>query len=243
MRIRMEFFLENCICPSEYRRCLMSFFKMALSNLKSGEKFTEYYHDTCQKDFTWCTILPNPVFDKDKVMLSNNSFSVILSTDDRKQTGFYMMMALINQKGREYPLGKSNTMVLKNVRQLRQETILKDECKFFTMPGSPLVVREHDRDGNSDRYYTIEDVKFVDALTEGIKYQLKIAGFDEQLIQDIYVENFIGRKVVVKHYGIFMDATVGEMLIKAPPIILQHIYQNGLASRRSAGYGMVDIRR
>lgn len=241
MRIRLEFTTEICECPNEYRRSIISFMKNALAGFQDGKKFQEYYHDTCQKDFTWCTILPDAKFVRDKVILSDNHFTVIISTDDKKQTGFYLMAAFIKQKGCRYPMGKDNRMTLRSVKQLRQEVIVEDKCRFISMPGSPIVVREHDKGKNTDQYYTIEDTEFNEKLMDCLRYQLKIAGFDENMTKNISIDTVNCKKIVVKHYGIYIDTTSGEFDIKAPAIILQHIYQNGLASRKSAGFGMLDI--
>lgn len=241
MRIRLEFSLENNECPQEYRRCIISFIKNALIKAQEGKKFEEYYHDTCQKDFTWGTILPDAVFKKRKIILSDTRFTVIMSTDDRKQTGFYMMMAFIRQKGRKYPMGSTNYMTLKSVKQSDQQVIVKNECQFKNMPGSPVVVREHHKEKNRDKYYTVEDELFKEKLLESIKCQLQIAGYSENMIKGMEVEIINGRKILVLHYGVYIDANIIDFKIKAPALILQHLYQNGVASRKSAGFGMLDV--
>ena len=241
MRIRLEFQLKNNVISAEYRKCILSFFKFCLSQLNNGEKFKEYYNDTNTKDFSWCAILSGPKFEKNSVSLSENRMSVIISCDDKKQTGFYLMHSFMNQKGRNYPFGKDNSITLISVKQIRQALILEEECIFKSMPGAPIVVREHIRETNRDKYYCVEDPDFVDKFTQTICYQLKEEGFSEENCKKVKVQIIEGKKVVVKHYGVYINCTICTFKISAPAIILQHLYQNGIGSRRSMGLSMVDV--
>lgn len=243
MRIKIDIELLKPEIPVEYRRSILSFLKNSLSNIQDGKKLETYYKDTNQKDFTWSLFLPNACFNRDFIKLSDNNIQMTISTDDRMQTGFYLMMALINQKNKPYPLANGNSMVIRSVKQIQQKVIFKNECYFFTMAGTPIVVREHNKDINRDKYYTIEDDDFTEKMKTSIINQLICAGYEKNLLKDIEVKINDGdcKKVVIKHYGVYIDGTIGVFNIKAPAIILQHLYQNGLCSRRSAGFGMVDI--
>lgn len=244
MRIRLEFELHKPEFSIEYRKSIISFIKNAITQIQDGKKYEEYYKDTIQKDFTWCTILPVLQFTKEKIELTSEKASVIISTDDRKQTGFYLMMSLIKQKNHKYPLENDNFMILNSVKQIGQKIILKNECKFYTMPGAPILVREHDKETNKDRYYSVEDNEFCEKLCQSIKNQLDAAGFEKAFIEKSHIEVIVNdcKKVVVRHYGVMINGTVGSITIKAPEIILQHLYQNGISSRRSAGFGMLDTK-
>lgn len=244
MRIRLEFELQKPEISLEYRRSFMSFFKSTIIQIQDGKKYQEYYKDTIQKDFTWCTILPVLQFTKEKIELTDERASVIISTDDKKQTGFYLMMALIKHKNHKFPLENDNFMILNSVKQIGQKVILKNECKFYTMPGTPILVREHDRETNRDKYYTVEDKEFCERLCQSIRNQLEAAGYEKAFIEKANIQVIVNdcKKVVVRHYGVMIDGTTGCITIKAPEIILQHLYQNGVSSRRSEGFGMVDFK-
>lgn len=74
-----------------------------------------------------------------------------------------------------------------------------------------------------------------------MKTQAEMAGFAEAAVAGIKVHSVAGRKVVVKHYGIYLDATIADFTVSGEREILQHFYLNGACSRRSAGFGMLDI--
>ena len=46
---------------------------------------------------------------------------------------------------------------------------------------------------------------------------------------------------MVKHYGKYIDVTTGMFEIQANKRILQYLYNSGIGSRSSAGFGMVDL--
>ena len=49
------------------------------------------------------------------------------------------------------------------------------------------------------------------------------------------------RKVLVKHWRVFVDATCGVFELHGKPELLQYFYQAGLGSKHSSGFGMLEI--
>lgn len=241
MRFKLDFIIERSELNADYRRCILSFIKNALSQSVNGDLLERYYKDTNTKDFSWTMIVSKPQFVKEKFRFADSRFSLVFSTDDRKQTGMYLMLAFLNQKNRRYPAEADNFFTLKNIVQLDQKEIKGTTVRFVTMPGSSLVVREHDRDTNRDKYYSCEDEEFADKLEQALKTQAEMAGVSKTAVESIKLDSVAGRKVVVKHYGIYLDATIGNFKVTGKNEILQFFYQNGACSRRSAGFGMLDV--
>lgn len=241
MRFKLDFLIDKSELNADYRRYILSFIKKALSQSVNGDLLNRYYTDTRTKDFTWTMIVRKPRFTKEKFRFADNSFSLVFSTDDRMQTGMYLMLAFLNQKKRRYPAEEGNYIVLKNVVQLVQKEIRGTTVRFTTMPGSSLVVREHDRDSNRDKYYSCEEEGYSDKLEQALKTQAEMAGFSQAAVESIRLHTVAGKKVVVKHYGIYLDATIADFTVSGENAILQYFYQNGVCSRRSSGFGMIDI--
>lgn len=241
MRFKLDFMVDQSEINIDYRRLILSYIKNALSQSVNGDLLDRYYMDTNTKDFTWTLIVSRPQFTKEKLQFANNRFSLIFSTDDKKQTGMYLMLAFLNQKNKRYPAEDGNYIYLKNIVQLNQKEINDTTVRFVTMPGSSIVVREHNRETNRDKYYTCEDEGYADKLEQALKTQAEMAGFAETSVADIKVHSVTGKKVVVKHYGIYLDATIADFTVSGKREILQHFYLNGACSRRSAGFGMLDI--
>ena len=70
---------------------------------------------------------------------------------------------------------------------------------------------------------------------------MRQAGFSEDEINKIKVSPIQCKKVVVKHYGRYIDITTGMFEIQANNEILQYFYDQGIGSRKSAGFGMIDL--
>lgn len=241
MRFKLDFMTDQSEINADYRRLVLSYIKHSLESSVNGNLVDRYYADTNTKDFTWTLIVSKPKFTKEKLKFANNRFSLAFSADDKRQTGMYLMLAFLNQKNKRYPAGDGNYIYLKNIVQLDQKEINDTTVRFTTMPGSSLVVREHNRETNRDKYYTCEDEGYADRLEQALKTQAEMAGFGEAAVAGIKVHSVTGRKVVIKHYGIYLDATIADFTVSGEREILQHFYLNGACSRRSAGFGMLDI--
>ena len=241
MRFKLDFIIDQSELNADYRRYVLSFIKNALSQSVNGDLLERYYKDTDTKDFTWTMIVSKPQFTKEKFRFADNKFSLVFSTDDGRQTGMYLMLAFLNQKNKRYPADEGNFFTLKNIVQLDQKEIKGTTVRFHTMPGASLVVRDHDRDTNRDKYYSCEDEEYPGRLEQALKTQAEMAGFLEEAVGSIALRSIAGRKVVVKHYGVYLDATIADFTVQGENRILQYFYQNGVCSRRSSGFGMVDV--
>lgn len=241
MKISLEFHLKNPELPKDYRRCFLSIIKSALSLYNDGILIDKYYEGTNQKDFTWGLILSHPLFQKDKIVLDNLKIRMIISTDDTKKTGYHLFLSFLKLKNVQLPLPNGNEMILKTITQLNQKVLDKNCYVFKVVAGSPIVVRNHEKESNTDTYYSIADENFEVKLIESLKRQASMVGFSEEYTNSISVKVISCKKVVVYNYGIYIDATAGVLEISGSPILLQHFYQAGISSKRSSGFGMIDV--
>lgn len=243
MLLQLDFEIAKEIIDKEYRRTFISFIKQSLSFCRNGNGnfYEKYYKDTIQKDFTWSVRFTKPIFKENEIILGGNKISVIISTGDTNRTGLILYAAFLQQKYKKFPLANQNFIILKDIKQLHQKVILNENCIFKSFVGSPLCVREHDRENHKDTYYTIDNREFSDKVVEALKRQAEQKDFSKEEVESIEFKPINCKKVVVLHYGVLIDATVGIFEIKAPNLILQDFYQEGLLSRRSQGFGMIDL--
>lgn len=240
MRIKLEFKLEKQELPLTYRKGIMSFIKKSLKDSQDGKYFSYFYEGTMQKDFTWSMILPSPQFTKEKILVNNQTITMIMSTTDENRIGYLLFVSLMGQKNKKFPLENENHMTLFNIQQTQQKIITSEQCIFTTVVGAPITVRDHTRESNQDYYYSIADNNFQEKLLESLKRQARNAGFKKEEVESIAVKIMCGKKIIVKHY-VYVNSTVGTLEIKAPNVVLQHFYQCGIASRRAEGFGMLEI--
>lgn len=241
MRVELLFELEKPELLKDNKSIWISFLKNVLSNCNKGKYYGRYFSGTNSKDYTFSVILPKPQFVGEKVLLENNQVKMIFSADDRNKSGLIFYAAFIQAKKRKFPLPEGNAMILTNIRQLREQLIVSSKVMFRTVTGGGLVVREHDKEKNSDRYYTFQDEGFHDTLKTVLKLQANEAGFSEHLAEKITMTPIQCRKVLVKQYGTYVDVTVGIFQLEGDPDLLQYLYQAGMGSKHSMGYGLLDI--
>lgn len=132
-------------------------------------------------------------------------------------------------------------MILKHIRQCGEQLITSSKILFRTVIGGGLVVREHSRETNKDKYYTFQDTGFDENLKRVLKVQAEEAGFSECVAESVKVTPVQCKKVVVKQYNTWIDTTVGVLEMEGNPDLLQYFYQAGMGSKHSMGYGMLDI--
>lgn len=241
MRMCLEFELAKPELCIDYRKIFISFIKAALSKYKDGILMSKYYKDTEQKDFSWGIILDHPQFLRETIKVEGKQVKMIISTDDMKQTGYFLFSAFIKMKYVVFPLQNANSLTLQSVQQTEQKIIHNNSVLFKTASGSPIVVREHNQETNKDKYYTVENKNFQEELIKALKRQAEAAGFMKEDTETITAKILDGKKLVIFHYGVYLDATSCLLEIQAVPVLLQHFYQNGVCARRSSGFGMLNM--
>lgn len=241
MRFTLTLELKERIFPMEYRKLILSYIKNALSECNNGKYYDEFFKDTIQKDYCFSVVLPKAKFNKDNIELEGNEIKILFSTEDKKKVGFILFSAFILQKNKAYPLKNNNFMVLKNIKNEKEEEILNSKAIFKTTIGSGICVRDHDRESNKDIYYVYSDKEFREKLQVILNNELIKAGFTKEEANEIKVNPIQCKKVVVKHYRRYIDTTIGMLEIQADNKILQHFYNVGIGSRKSAGFGMLDL--
>ncbi len=244
MRFYLEVEVEKNELPIEIRRVVLSMLKSSLESAADGRFYNKYYegNNPIKKDFTFSVYMKGAVFAKGKIELSAKTFKIYFSADDKNKTGLILMNSFLMKKNKKFPLENSNSLKIKNVVQINQDLIFNSEITVRTFAGSSIVAREHNRESNKDRYFTIEDKAYNEKLTDVIRVQARLAGFCEEDVLNINIRALEDcKKVLVKHYGSFIDCTVGSFLISANPDILQYFYDAGIGSRSSSGFGMLNL--
>ncbi len=243
MRFEVEFLLDKPeIYTRDYRRVFVSIIKNALSSFAGGEAYQKFYDGTKQKGFCWCVLMDKPKFFENSIKLESERVKMVLSADDRDNTGYFLYSAFMGLVGKKINIYNTNGIGVKKVNLLSQKIISKNCCLFKTVVGTPFVVRNHSKELNKDIcFYTSLDKEFDFELTQGLKRQAILAGFDEKDVGGIVAKNVNTKKMVVFHYDIFLDANAGMIEVCAKPEILRYFYQAGILAHHSSGFGMIDL--
>lgn len=241
MRLELSFELGKNFFQVDYRKNFISYIKHSLTKYHDGQLYEKFYKDTISKNFSFSVIFHKPMYKKEIIELNGNKIALIISADDRDNTGLYLFSSFIAQKNVKFPLPQGNFMVLKKITQKREVNIERSKIILKTVTGSGLCVRQHSRTDNKDTYYVYNDDGFLEQLQLVLGEQALNAGFLKQQVQHINFKPVSCRKVVAKHYGAYIDLTVGMFAMEADPKILQYFYTAGMGSRHSSGFGLVDL--
>lgn len=241
MRLEVRFELNKPELPKDNKSIWISLIKNVLSNCADGRYYDKYYNGTSPKDFSFSIIMSHPKFVENRIALDSNMVKMIFSADNRGKTGLIFFAAFLESKNIFFPLPDGNGMVLKSVSMLKEHHITETQALFKTVVGGGVVVRDHNQETNKDKFYTYNEPNFMKALKVVMDNELSYAGFSEYLINDLDIEVISCKKVLVKQYGIYVDTNVGVFKIKGNAGILNYLYQAGLGSKRSMGFGLLDF--
>ncbi len=238
MKIQLQFKLLNNRLPLDYRRLFLSFFKRALSEIAEGKYYEKYYFTPQRRNFTFAVNLPEPKFSKTEINLGKNELKLTFSTAD-KEMYFVFMSAFIKQKNREIPIPMNNKLKLVSIVQIKEKTAESSSALIKML--SPLCLRVHKSDGNSDRYISAANPEFSEKAGEIIQNQLILSGFDKSMASDFKIKPINAKKTVVYHYDSYIECSVGDFVIMADKAILNYLLESGIGSRKSAGFGFAKL--
>ncbi|MDO5037391.1 MAG: CRISPR-associated endoribonuclease Cas6 [Tissierellia bacterium] len=235
MKYIARFSLKDPLLPSDYRPIFVSFFKKALSDHMEGYFYEDFYGEGAKKkDLCWSLRLGQPKFEGRQIRLGQKDMDMTLKFQGPKAASLYFT-ALLKMKGKDFPIGLGNTMVLKSLRLVPEKDILGDVALFKIL--SPLCLRKHDRTTNKDRYLTVEEEDFEVVFKEKLREERPDL---DQEIQDLVLDFSKLKKIVVPAYKIPIDCSLGTFLAQGDKALLNHIQHGGLGSRRASGFGLVE---
>ena len=128
-------------------------------------------------------------------------------------------------------------MVLQNITMMPEKEITKE--KIIIKFQAPLCVRS--RQDNKDYYYSYESKEFQDILKINIREQLKITSLSENVIDTFEIKPINAKKVIIKFYEKCLECSTGVFEISGKKELLTYLYQSGMGSKHSAGFGMFQI--
>lgn len=235
MKYIANFALKHNTIKSDYRSTFVSFFKKALSDYMGGRFYDQYYGPApIKKNLCWSVKLKDPKFVEDKIELGEPRIQMTLKSTDLKTATLYFS-ALLGMKRKNFAMGMDNALVLTSIRMVPEREVSGDFAVFKLL--SPLCIRCHDRETNHDRYLTVDDEEFEQAVKQKLKEELGDRGGAIDALEFDFSKL---KKIVLPVYGVMIDCTIGIFLVKGDTHILNEMHQGGIGSRRSSGFGLIE---
>lgn len=241
MRFGVELNLGKDRISKDKNRIFISLLK---SNFESYDK--KYYQNLYEatenmtKNFTFSIYMGKCEFLREEILIPDKKVCLNFSTYDN-ENGIMFYNSFLSNIGKQINI-KDNTMKIKKINLLKEKAILSDEIIFKIM--SPLVAREHRGDNKTTWYHSLQTEEGQVVLLENIKHQLRDVFGEKSMLDieeiDIAIERNM-KQVKVKNYGIEVLGNLGFIKVDAKPYLLDYLYKAGIGSKRSSGFGMVDI--
>ena len=236
MRLKLNLNLENENLPIQYRKSVISFIKLSLSEYNE-EYYKKFYNkrDNIIKPYTFSVFFKSPQFKEDEIIIKDKRIELNISIADY-ETSIIIYNAFNHQKNKKFPLNK-NSWTLKNINMIMEKEIVDNELDIRFM--SPLVVRS--RINKKDYYYSFKHEKFEEMLKINIKEEIKNTDIPEKLVDTFSIEAVNAKKAVIKFYEKQIETSLGVYKLKGNPELLDYLYKAGIGSKRSSGFGMFSI--
>lgn len=236
MRIGIECMLEKNEISTSYNRKILSFFKKALESYNTEIKKI-FYDEPMQKDMSFSCYFLIENIENGKIKLKENNFKIFI-TFVSILDGIHFYNAFVGAKKNKlkFSMGDSNSFTIKNINKLQEKEINGTGAAFKLL--SPLVIREK-RAGQKDWYHFLDE-KGIEVLRNNLCYNLKNR-FSKEVLDSLEIIPLDVKGTVVNFYEIKFNATKGVIALKGANELLNYFYKAGLGSRKSSGYGMLEL--
>ena len=118
-----------------------------------------------------------------------------------------------------------------------------EESELIIRMKSPLTVYSTDLETNRSYYYNPEEPEFYELVNDNFyrKYQAYYGVLPSSAVKMEKVENSSTRKIVTRYKGSYINAWYGTFQLKGKRKYLDFLYQTGVGSKNSQGFGMFEI--
>jgi len=222
--------------PIDYRRSILSFIKLSLSNY-GEEYYKKFYNekDNIIKNYTFSVFFKNPKIESENIIIEDKKFEINISIEDY-ETAIILYNAINGQKYKKFSIYQ-NSWLLENISMINEKVIKSEDIviKFL----SPLCVRS--RVNDKDFYYSYLYNEFEETLKINIKEQLKITNFSETIVDGLKINPIDAKKVIIKNYEKQLECSTGIFKLHGNVELLNYLYRAGMGSRHSQGFGMFQV--
>lgn len=236
-QLKLSIQLENNRLPGELERPVVSFLKASIQK-ESHELYEKLFcsKKAVLKSYCFSYYLPQAVFEKRAIYLGNPEFTIFFSDADMEEL-LHFYNGFLKMRFVKYPLN-GNSMCLTHVAIVPLKEIREDHIIVKML--SPLLVREHDRENNKDRYCLFDEDNFSDVLKENTGYFMEQMGYGFSM-EGFSIKPVKAKKVVVPAFGKLVDGNLGVYQLAGPPGLLNILLSAGIGSRRSEGRGKFQV--
>lgn len=235
MRLKIECGLEENTISTSYNRKILSFFKKSLE-LYDREVEKEYYGEPCKKDMSFSCFFPLEKIDGDKIYLKEKNFKIFI-TFNSIIDGVHFYNSFVNAKNKKIQFNfYENKFTISNIIKLNEKKINNNIAIFQTL--SPIIIKE--KITKEKEWFHILDEKGIEILKKNLNYSVKDK-FSLEILDQIEIIPVDIKKIIVNFYNIKFPTTKGIFILKGNKEVLNYFYKSGIGSKKSSGFGMLEL--
>lgn len=241
MRMLVTCSVSGNIFPGDYRPAFISLIKAGLTRLNNSDYLREIFPEGApqKKPYTFSVGMPRgTVWTGDHFTLGEKGIVTILLSSGDIRIFLILCSAFRALENYAHPLKGGSVLRVIQIVPVREQKIFGDTILVNFL--SPLCIREHTRD--CEVYYANDYPGFENLAGEVVKGQFAHKGrFARQDPDSFQIVPFRMKKTVVRHYGQKIACSLGTAVLCGEPEFLTELYQNGIGSRCSSGFGLFEI--
>lgn len=238
MRFMVELSLENDFLDKDKNRVIVSLLKNCFQSY--SEKYLEELYEKPQsKDFTFSLFLGyDAKFEREYITIPSKKILLNFSAYE-SYDGLMFYNSILNNVGKTIKY-KDTKIKIEKIILKKEKAILTEKVVFKIL--SPIVSRDHNADNKTTWYYPLSEEKGKEVFIRNFKTEVieKFGDSCKYDLEDIRFK-FNTKTVKVKNYSIEVLGNIGTVEVAAKTYILEYIYKAGIGSKKSLGFGMLDI--
>ncbi|MHC5218157.1 CRISPR-associated endoribonuclease Cas6 [Enterococcus sp. LJL128] len=239
MRFKVVCTVSGNYVPIDYHRKVVSMLKKGFEQT-APEKYQELYGNNTVKDYTFSVYFGQAIFEKKKIILTNNQVILNFSTANA-ELGFYLYNVLMSLKKKENLWDEDVTLHVQDVQIVHQAVVIEDQILLKAL--SPIVCRNHNKETNKDWYYSFENLEFLEIIKRNMISKLVpiLGEYIQHDIEELSFEPVKMKKTVVRFYERQIECSIGQFYLKGKPHLLNYLMQSGVGSLTGSGFGMCEL--
>lgn len=229
---------QKTVLPIAYRYFVQS---MIYNAVETNPGFSRFLHDNgyINEDKKFKLFTFSPLNGNYSINNKTITFSDTISLEIRSfEPAIIQRLIYSLQKGNKINIGQNILTIDKCT--LRNQTIYKPQIDIRTV--SPIVAY-YTPDNTNRVYFSPEDINFNQLIVNNAKRKWISAGKNENDFELTFkrIDEIPIRKEVTNYKGSYITAWHGGFSLNGNPEVLDFLYNTGLGSKNSQGFGVFDL--
>ncbi|HQA84690.1 MAG TPA: CRISPR-associated endoribonuclease Cas6 [Erysipelotrichaceae bacterium] len=237
MRLKIVFKKENCCLPLNYQSSIQGLIYDSLSKEKEGKFYHEVgYGENKLKLFVFSSLIGKKIIDfKNRKIYFEDEFVLYISSEDERFLQILFNYFNVNKKvvlaNQVIDIARVDILSLRSFKGIK-------EVEIYTL--SPIVT--YTTENNFVTYFAPSDDDFEELVKNNLEKKFDSIGIKKDV--NFKITKVISEKShVVKFKNTTYKGYTANMIVEVDSPTLSLLYNTGMSSKGSAGFGMIEVKK